>query len=61
MLISHYTAFCRDRCCPTIDVFAGEGDEFVVIKDDYDGSVKLTYEQFEKLYAHYLQSSQNRL
>lgn len=55
MLVSKYTAFCRSSCCPTIDVYGGE-EEVVVIKDDYEGSVKLTYEQFEKLHAHYLQS-----
>ncbi len=60
MLISQYTAFCRSSCCPTIDVYSGE-EEVVIIKDDYNGTVKLTYEQFEKLHAHYLQVRYGKL
>lgn len=57
MLKSNYTAcLCRNSCCPTIDVYAGEEGEYVVIKDDYEGSVKITYAELEMLHAHYLQS-----
>ena len=36
------------KCCPTVEKIE---EDLFVIRDDYDGMVKLTNEQIELLYA----------
>jgi hypothetical protein len=41
---------CQSQCCPVV-MFGKDG---VIIKDDYEGSVKLTHEDMDSLIESYL-------
>ncbi|MDR3271022.1 MAG: hypothetical protein LBT32_05910 [Peptococcaceae bacterium] len=42
-------SLCQKGCCPIVEF----GADQIVIHDDNDGQVSLTYEQFQLLVAHF--------